>query len=412
MEGLWAEGAGTVEVMRQFRIGQRILDDNDAGFEHALDEAYRLKVRPLCLCQETGIPMYIAKIGDQHVVKRMPMSGPSHHPKCPSYELPGKLSGLDPLLGTAIQLDPASGLAALKVGFSLSKLGNRASPTPGAGSSGGAATETNRLSLRGLLHYLWNEAELTHWTAWWNNKRHWWHVQQHLKETAAHVIVKGGPLGDLLFVPEPFRASDKAAIEYRRALAMAPAQPPRTGRKRLMIVVGEVKEISPGHTAHKLIIKHMPGFVFLLDDGLHKRLEARFGNELALWDANDDSHLIAIATFGLTPAGLAIVDEMALMVVARNWVPYESLYEKILVDALARVKELSVKALRYNLPQDVPIASAMFQQRDRPAALYIVPLGQDSAYEEKLGELLTSLPGMDAWIWRPADGEMPPLPAR
>jgi hypothetical protein len=31
-----------------------------------------------------------------------------------------------------------------------------------------------------------------------------------------------------------------------------------------------------------------------------------------------------------------VVEEMALMVVAENWVPYESAYEKKLVDALAK----------------------------------------------------------------------------
>jgi hypothetical protein len=39
--------------------------------------------------------------------------------------------------------------------------------------------------------------------------------------------------------------------------------------------------------------------------------------------ADEASHLIAITTFGLTPAGLAVVEDMALMVVAENWVPYE-----------------------------------------------------------------------------------------
>ncbi|WP_353016746.1 DUF1173 family protein [Mesorhizobium sp. M1060] len=41
---------------------------------------------------------------------------------------------------------------------------------------------------------------------------------------------------------------------------------------------------------------------------------------MALWGADQASHLIAIATFGLTPAGLAVVEEIALMVVAQNWV--------------------------------------------------------------------------------------------
>lgn len=396
--------------MRRFKIAESIFAEDDAGFDNALAEAYRRKVRPLCLCRQPGLPMYIARIGDQYVVKRMPLSGSDHDPACSSYEMEGDLSGLGAVLGSAIQLDPASGLAALKVSFSLSKVGSRSAPTVTAGNADSVAGDTTKLSLRSVLHYLWHEAELTHWTGWWTNKRHWWHVRRHLIEAAQQMTVKGGQLSDILFVPEIFRLADKAAIEQRRAVAMAPAQPPRTGPRKLMMAVGEVKEVTPARAGHKLVIKHLPGFVFLLDDGLHRRLEMRFGNELALWSANDDTHLIVIVTFGLSPAGVAIVEQMALMVVARNWVPFESVYEKELVDVLAQVKEQSVKALRFNLAQDVPIACAMLQQRERPVALYIVPPTSDGDYEEKLRELIASQPGTDAWIWRPADGEMPPLP--
>lgn len=137
-------------------------------------------MRPLCLCRNPRLPMYIARIGDQHVIKRMPMSGTGHYPKCPSYEMPGKLPGLDPLLGSPIQLDPSSERAELKVDFSLSKMGSRAPAKPGVSAGEKAVRDAARLSLRGLLHFLWSEAELTHWTAWWTNKRQWWHVRQYL----------------------------------------------------------------------------------------------------------------------------------------------------------------------------------------------------------------------------------------
>ena len=42
-----------------------------------------------------------------------------------------------------------------------------------------------------------------------------------------------------------------------------------------MVLVGEVKEFAPARSAQKLIIKHMPGFVFLLDDSLYRRMQVR-----------------------------------------------------------------------------------------------------------------------------------------
>ena len=398
--------------MRRFRLAEQVIEEEAPDLQAALADAYRRKIRPLCLCKELSPAMYIARVGDQYIAKRMPLSGGGHDPSCSSYEPPDELSGLGVLMGSAIQVDSESGMAALKLDFSLSKVGARSSPAARAGGSDSVVGDTKKLSLRGLLHYLWHEAELTVWTSRWAGKRHWWNIRWHLIEAAGQMTAKGGSLNDTLFVPEPFRSVDKSSIEQRRAEALAPAMPPKSGPRKLMIVVGEVKEFGTARSGHKLIVKHMPGFVFLLDESLHRRLQTRFANEVALWGADEDSHLIAIATFGLSPAGLAVIEEMALMVVAENWVPYESAYEKKLVDALARVKERSVKALRFNLPPDKPTAAAILQIQPRPVGLYVVPPSADRSYEEVLDELVASRPEVDAWMWRVADGEMPPLPYR
>ncbi len=239
-----------------------------------------------------------------YVIKRMPLSGGEHDPACESYESPYALSGLGSLMGSAIQLNAESGTAALKLDFSLSKTGSRATPVPGDGGSASVTADQKKLSLRGLVHYLWHEAELTVWTSRWAGKRHWWNVRWHLLEAARQMTVKGGLLSDILFVPEPFRADSKDAIEQRRSTALAATLPPKTGPRKLMVLVGEVKELAPTRSGQKLVIKHMPGFPLLIDDTLHRRLLARFEREFSLWNADPSSHLITVATFGLNPAGL------------------------------------------------------------------------------------------------------------
>jgi len=399
--------------MRRFRIGGEIIEDEAPVLQAALSRAYENKSRPLCLCKEPGAAMYIARMGDQYLIKRMPLTGGDHDPSCESYEPPYELSGLGALMGSAIQLDPASGMAALKLDFSLSKTGSRAAPAATGDGCDSVKGDARKLTLRSLLHYLWHEAGLTIWTSRWAGRRQWWNIQWHLVESAKQMIVKGAPLSDILFVPEQFRSTNKEAIEQRRTAALAAALPPKNGSRKLMVLVGEVKEFAPARSGQKLVVKHMPGFVFLLDEGLHRRLQARFESELALWSADESSHLIAIATFALNPAGLAIIEEMALMVVAENWVPFESVHEKKLVEALAKVREQSIKGLRYNLSADQPIASALFQQRrPRPVALYIVPPGADELYEAALREMVASRPEMDSWIWKTGDGEMPALPLK
>jgi len=405
-----AAASGAMEAMRRFRLAEQVIEEAAPDLQHALADAYRSKTRPLCLCKEPSPAMYIARVGDQYIVKRMPLSGAGHEPLCSSYEPPDELSGLGVLMGNAIQVDPESGMAALKLDFSLSKVGARSAQAAAAGGADSVVGDTRKLSLRGLLHYLWHEAELTVWTSRWAGKRHWWNIRWHLIEAAGQMTVKGGPLREILFVPEPFRSVDKSAIEQRRAEALASALPPKSGPRKLMVLVGEVKEFGTARSGHKLIVKHMPGFVFLLDESLHRRTQTRFANEVALWAADEASHLIAIATFGLSPAGLAIIEEMALMVVAENWVPYESVFEKKLVDALFRMRERSVKGLRYNLPLDRLIATAILQIQPRPVALYVVSPSAGRSYEEILEELIASRPEVDAWMWRVAEGEMPPFP--
>lgn len=399
-----------MEAMRRFKLAEQVIEETAPDLQTALAEAYRKRIRPLCLCREGGLAMYIAQVGEQYIVKRMPMSGGGHDQACPSYEPPDELSGLGVLMGSAIQVDPESGMSALKVAFSLTKIGTRAAPRPGTETTDTIAGDAKKLSLRSLLHYLWHQAELTAWTSRWTGKRHWWNIRWHLIEAAGQMMVKGGMLNEILFVPEPFRAADKAAIEQRRTAALVPALPPKAGPRRLMILVGEAKEFAPTRSGHRLIVKHMPGYPFLLDEGLYSRLKGRFENELALWDADEASHLMAIATFGLTPAGLAVIEDLALMVVAENWVPYDSAYEKRLVDKLAKLRDRSVKGLRYNLSAETPSAAAMLQRQSQPIALYVVPPSADDAYEEALEELITSRPEVGAWIWRAAEEEMPPLP--
>ena len=396
--------------MRTFKIGDAIYAEDAPEFQGALAAAHERRERPLCLCHEDGLPMYTARMGGQYAIKRMPLTGGGHDPSCNSYESPYELSGLGPLMGGAIQVDPDSGMAALKLDFSLSKTGSRAASQQTGDGPDSVSGEARKLSLRGLLHYLWQEAELTVWTSLWTGKRHWRNVRWHINEAARQMIVKGRPLAESLFVPEAFRLDKKGEIEKRRAEALASAATPASGPRRLMVLIGEVKEFEPARVGRKLVVRHMPGFPFMVGDDLHRRLRTRFEREFSLWEADDRSHLMAVATFGLNLVGLAVIEEIAIMVLTENWIPYESIHEKKLIEALAVMREKSVKGLRYNLSADQPIANAIFQSRAQPVALYIVPAAADETFEASLQEMIAARPEIGSWVWRVGEGDMPQLP--
>lgn len=175
--------AGPIARQSFYLIGGRRLEVGSAEFGEAIAAAHATHQRPRCLCLFEGVEMYVARLAgtdEGFIVKRMPDTGCHHAPDCPSYEPPAELSGLGQVLGSAIAEDPITGETALKLGFALTKVGGR-STTPAAGvASDSVASDGTKLSLRGLLHYLWDQAELTHWQPGFASKRSWGTVRRHL----------------------------------------------------------------------------------------------------------------------------------------------------------------------------------------------------------------------------------------
>lgn len=398
--------------MRRFEIGGEIVEERAGDFFERLAAAHEKKLRPSCLCRIPGLPMYVARIADHLVIKRMPLTGGAHDPQCESYEPPYELTGLGSLIGSAIQIDAATGAAALRLDFSMTKRASRsAAATGGTESPDTVKNHPRRLSLGALLHYLWHEGGLTEWTFHWVGKRHWWQVRSHLLEAAQTMTVRGESLHDRLFVPEPFRAEDKSAIEQRRALALAAIHRTAPGPKKLMLLIGEIKDFTQARSGRKVVVKHMPGFPFFIDERTWRRLQSRFSAQLELWQASETAHLMAIMTIGAAASGMTTIHEIALMTVTGEWLPVESVYEDRLLEKLTKMRRKSIKGLRFNLAASQPLAVACLPEpKPIPVALYIVPPGAGDDFDVALIELINARPDIHAWIWRVNDGDMPGLP--
>ena len=394
--------------MRQFAIGDWTFEEDAAELQTALQDAYERKLRAYCRCRVPSVPMYIARLDGQLLIKRMPLSGRDHDPACPSHEPPYDLSGLGPLIGNAIQIDEASGSAVLKLDFSLSKRGPRTAAASLGETSETVRNETKKLSLLGMLHYLWDVGELTEWTSLWARKRGWGRVRSSLMNAARQMTVRGGSLSDVLFVPEIFRQDDKDRIEAQRAAALAGAQSAGSGPRKLMVAVAEVKEFAAARDGHKIVVRHLP-FPFMVEQSTWKRLNERYHTELDLWRSDETLHLILITTFGLSGAGIASVDQVAMMVVNENWIPFESVHEQRLLARLSGLNRKSVKGLRFNLPREQPIATVTLPQ-PAAVAMFVVPAGADADYEKALTDMIEARAEMRPWIWRVGDGDMPQLP--
>lgn len=321
--------------MSDYRVGTSTVRSDDPTLNQLLCKAYEGKDRPLCLCTATGVPMYIAKIGpDRFLVKRMPNSGGLHSPECDSYEPPPELSGLGQVMGSAIVENPEDATATLKFAFSMSKAGKRAIPAATGVEHDSVKTDGSKLTLRGTLHYLWEQAGFNRWAPGMRGKRNWFVLRKFLLQQAEGKFAKGTELSQVLYIPESFRPESKDEIAQRRLAQVMPIAASAGGVRRLMLMVAEVKEFAPSRYGHKLIAKHVPDFHFMISDDLYKRLVKRFELELGLVDAVPGSHLIVISTFGIGSTGIASLEEVALMCVNDNWIPFETLYDQMLLGAL------------------------------------------------------------------------------
>jgi len=385
------------------------------GFADAVAAAHAAHQRPRCLCLVEGVEMYVARLAgsdEGYAVKRMPGTGSRHAPDCPSYEPPPEASGLGQVLGSAISEDPATGETTLKLDFPLSRIAGRSTARAAGGDSDSVISNGTRLSLRGLLHYLWDQAELTRWHPGFAGKRHWGTVRSHLLRAAEHKIARGDALRGRLYVPEPFSVDERDAINARRLAqwqhaVAAPGRP-----QQLTLLVGEVKEIVPARYGHRCVIKHVPDQAFALDEPLYRRLGRRFDAELALWGSADSVHMVTIATFAVSEAGIPAIAEMSLMPVAPQWLPVEDSFERQLVERLVAEGRSFIKGLRYNLRRDQCVAAATLTDMGHPGPLlFIVPPGLDGTAEPDGMRELVARCEPPAWTWRPASEAMPQLPA-
>ncbi len=398
-----------VADLQSFDVGGEHLAGNisSPAAQQVLAAAHAHLVRPVCLCRPGGVEMYVARISaDRYIVKRMPDTGLVHAPGCPSYLPPETLSGLGQVLGAAIQESADTGITALRLGFRMGKADRNApaaaGPRDGTGDS--VSADGTRLTLRAVLHCLWQEAGLAAWSPGMTGKRTWAVVSWYLRQAARGKITKGKPLATRLFVPEAFHAERKAELAARRLAAWAPAR--QVGRaSQFMIAIGEVKAIEPARFGHKLVIKHLPDAPLMLDDDLHRRMQRRFANELELWQVDEQGHLMAIATFSVGRGGLATVQELSLMMTDQRWLPYDSPGEKILLDTATEQRRRFTKSLRYNLDPAKTMASLVFTDTDRPTAAYLV---RDEDEAPNLAEAEAET-GITAWAWV-VDERAPRLP--
>lgn len=182
--------------MPKYLFGSHVYSPEHESWQRILQKGYATRLRPVCLClvQGDGPSLYIALARGQYQIKRLPYSGALHAPHCEHYEPPPELSGLGQVSGSAIREELETQTTTLSLDFALTKGRSR---QPGAASEvdhESVRSDGTKLTMRGLMHFLMDEAGLTRWTPAMAGRRNWYVVRRELLKAASSKMTKGQPL--------------------------------------------------------------------------------------------------------------------------------------------------------------------------------------------------------------------------
>ena len=392
-------------MTQRYRVFGKIVSEDHDDFQGVLAKAYSAKAQVHCECRAgQDLQVYISHRQDRYVLSRWPGTGARHTTSCDHYDAPDYLNGMGQVRGRAVVDDEDSGEISLKLSFALSRGPARAASAALTNDKPTVKSTGQKLSVRGLLHVLWDRAELTHWHPNMAGRRSWYVVRRELLAAAASCKVKQEALEHALFVPEKFRLEEKEEQRARRRTALDKVY---RSQGEMMVLVGEIKEIVPTHGAERIVLLHVGDMPFIMDQDMARRFHKRFAGELALWQAQDgNGHLILAGSFARRKEGTFDLIEVALMPVTGEWLPYETSDERYLIAKAIAEQRRFVKGMRVNLDAETPIASLVLKDTGEKASAVHIHDRDDEVGE--MLKVLLSNEGVAHSFWK--EGE--PLPER
>jgi hypothetical protein len=405
------QGEDTLELTR-YIIKGRTYPAADPGLQDALAQVYGSPERPRCLCVPGGIEMYIAKHAE-YIVKRMPDTGNLHHPTCPSFEPEPGMSGLGELVGEAI-IEHSPDQVEVRTDFAMSRLPGKAVPRGDAVIDPAEVhAPRKRMSLRALLHFLFERAGFNRWYPAMEGRRNQGVLHKYLSEAARGVTVKGASLDERLYVPEPFRVELKDEIGERRRKKLALLLSPEDAvQYKMAIIVGEYNGSEQTVFGRRIVVKHMPDVPLYIETTAWERVERSYAPTLQARDADvpKKPRVMMAALVYAKREYIYQVDTVSMMLTTDQWIPLDGLHELPLIELLQREQRAFMKPMRYDARSAAGFPSVLLLDNGKiPMPLHVVsPFleGRERSIKERL---LACSP--QAWVWM-TDKDMPMLPAR
>lgn len=399
--------------LQRFLVRSRRFAADDPALQGALAALYETAERPHCMCVAGGVPMYVAK-HRLFVVKRMPESGPSHHPECPSFEPGAETSGLGELLGESV-IEHAPDSVELWVDFPFSHRPGRATTRGDVPPLAEIHCPRRRMSLLAVMHFLYERAGFNRWYPAMEGLRNQAVLCKYLAEAAREVTVKGECLNDRLYVPEPFNPDARAEIAARRRDKLAFLVAPEDDASfKMALILGEFKAAEASPSGRRIWIRHMPDAPLLIDEKAWRRAMRAYGPLLQARDIDAERKprvLVAALVFAKRELTYQI-DTLSMMLTTDRWIPIDGVHELPLVERLCDERRSFLKPLRYDARNAAAFPNVLLldaiDERGRPVPLHVLSaFAGSNERAAKLGAIRAL--GDSAWMWH-TERDIPALP--
>ncbi|MFI6278049.1 DUF1173 family protein [Streptomyces sp. NPDC050988] len=303
-----------------------------------------------CLCRRPALRLVIrcTRAGRYHVAG-WPGEGEQHDPNCPFHKVGPGLSGRDRYSTQAIQ-ETDDGVFIRLATPLTSSLAQPETRDAASEETGNEAGSRRSVGLLGLLHWLWEQAQLnvSHPQA---ERLTWRTCHARLRQQLGETTINGRGMDEALYVVPPFTPA--AADANTAALDAFRARLGRHGMtERRALVLGQIKEVAPTPygVAYRLAHQRIPLYARA---ALHARATRSYRQVFGKAATEHGATRIALFVVERSPKGHLIAVDLAAMLTTGTYIPADSSYEVVMADALAACRRAFNKPLRYDTADTV-----------------------------------------------------------
>ncbi|MEV8396744.1 DUF1173 family protein [Streptomyces niveus] len=297
-----------------------------------------------CLCRTPAPRLVIrcSRAGRYHLAG-WPGEGEHHEADCPFHKLPAVLSGRRDAYSVDAIREGEAGVS-IRLDTTLAR-SVKAAPRTRAPVTQREGLARRTVGLLGLLHWLWEESQLTAWHPRWR-RRTWWLCHARLLEQAEGCFINQTAASEVLYIVPPFRPASPE--QSATALEMFKNRLGRHGLKEHRgLILGEIKARTLTKYGVGYALAHQRVSLFA-SAALDERVRRSYRPAFADAGAEQDARRVGLFLVDLSPRGNLTVVDMAVMLVTRLYIPADSSHEVAMGNALAAASRAFIKPLRYD----------------------------------------------------------------